>query len=155
MKVKRDYGNGIVVEVDAVSVVDAFDQLSHCDEVFADIQCVAKVDDKILKSDDVRFNVRMTKDGDKYYELVCRDHSPESHKLCWYKKKFGQYKDEKNLFAKNDVSDNEVAGLNGWSKYIRPDDGYQSGRREDPEPRRESRREESRSKRDEYEEIPF
>ena len=153
MKLTRAYGNGITIEVEGDQIIDVFEQLAHADAVFSDIECAAKVDGEVLRSSDVQFNVRRTEDGDPYYEMICKDHTKSAYKFNRYKKTFSQNKKGGTLYYKHkELRDKEVAGLNGWVKYV---GGEQNGQSE--RPRDEPRQERQESSRRELveEEIPF
>lgn len=115
MKVVREYGSGIRVEVDSEKITDVFKALAAADEVFTNLTCAAEIDGKIHTSKAVKFNVRTDDEGNDYYELVCIENGP----LKWYKKRFGQHKKGNTLFPKSKPPEGEIAGLNGWSKYER------------------------------------
>ncbi len=123
MKLTRDYGNGIVVEVEGADVRELWKHLAACDDAFADTVCAAKIDDKVVKSDKVHFSYRVV-DDNAYYEQVCVDKTPDGYKLRGYKRRFGQHKKQPTLFPKDsvaDVPDGEIPGLAGWSKYVKQD----------------------------------
>lgn len=121
MKLTRNYGNGIVVEVDGPTVKDLWKQLAACDDAFANTVCAAKIDGKVVKSEQVHFAHRVVDDND-YFEQVCVDNTPEAHTLKFYKRRFGQHKNGKTLFPKDSVADipeGDIPGLAGWSKYVK------------------------------------
>ena len=122
MKLTRDYGNGIVVEVEGKSVKELWKDLAACDDAFANTVCAAKIDGKVVKSEKVHFVHRVVDDND-YYEQVCVDTTPEAYVLRGYKRRFGQHKKHPTLFPKDSAADvpaGEIAGLAGWSKYVKP-----------------------------------
>lgn len=119
MKAIRQY-KGLTVEVEARDQVELFKQIAAMDEVFGDLTAKAVIDGKQVESDDVSFVVRTDRDDNEYFELRCN-----SGPLEWYKKRFGQHKNGKTLFPRMQPAEGEVAGLKGWSKYVK-DSGRQS-----------------------------
>lgn len=111
MKAIRKYNN-LTIEVEASDQVSLFKQLAAMDDVFGDLQAAAIIDGELVTSDDVSFVVRTDKDENDYFEIRCN-----SGPLEWYKKRLGQHKRGKTLFARTKAPDNEIQGLRGWSKY--------------------------------------
>ncbi len=143
IRLKRNYGNGIEIEVEAAKYTELIEQLSVADELFMDIRCAAKIDGELVVSEKVRFQHRKNGD-DHYYEQVCMD-----GKLKWFKRKLGQHKGSTigSLFVntKNEEDPKQQNGLVGWSKYIGGGNGsgfgsngssYQQEQRREP-PRQE------------------
>jgi hypothetical protein len=120
VKVTRPYKNGIVVEVEAADMTDVVKSLAFADDVFSDLVCAAEIDGKIHTSDNVSFVHRVV-GKHQYFEMVCKDKGP----LHGFKKRLGQYDGDRRgmLFSKNRPAEGEVPGLNGWSKYVAPNDG--------------------------------
>jgi hypothetical protein len=100
--------------VEARDQVELFKQLAAMDEVFGNLQAEAIIDGKHVTSDDVSFVVRTDKDGNDYHELRCN-----SGPLEWYKRRYGQHKNGKTLFPRTQPAEGEVAGLRGWSKFVK------------------------------------
>lgn len=117
MKATRNYSN-LTIEIEASDQVDLFKQLAAMDDVFGDMQAAAMIDNELVTSDDVMFVVRTDSDDNDYFELRCK-----SGPLEWFKKRFGQYKKGNRLFSKSQPANGELAGLRGWSKYVKEDDG--------------------------------
>ncbi len=113
MKAIRKY-HDLTVEVEARDQVDLFRQLAAMDEVFGNLQAQAVIDGEMVTGDDVSFVVRTDKDENEYFELRCN-----SGPLEWYKRRFGQHKSGRTLFPRNNPAPGEVAGLRGWSKFVR------------------------------------
>lgn len=101
----------MVVEIEAETQVQLFEQLAAFQEVFEDNTCVAKKNGNIVKSDFTRFVVRENKDGDKFYEKTCEDWDMG---LFGYKKQYGCRKKGGGLFPKDMPEENRIPGLNGW-----------------------------------------
>lgn len=120
MKVQYTTEDGrLSVEVEGDTAKDVFKQLAEFQEIFEDRTCVAKIKDKIIKTDKVLFVVRVV-DGDEYYEMKCVDWDSG---LFGFKKSFGQNKKGGGLFPKQMPEENRIPGLNGWHKYLKPGDG--------------------------------
>lgn len=137
IRLKRNYGNGIEIEVEAAKYTELIEQLSVADELFMDIRCAAKIDGELVISEKVRFQHRKNGD-DHYYEQVCMD-----GKLKWFKRKLGQHKGSTigSLFVNTKTEDDpkQQNGLAGWSKYVGNDGGsggYSQQQRREP-PRQE------------------
>lgn len=160
-KVKRDYGNGFEVEVEAAKMTEVIEQLGVCDEIFMEVWCGAEIDGEKLMSTKVRFQHRKVGD-DHYYEQVCMD--PKVPKLKFFKRKLGQHKGSTigSLFVhtKPDDDPNCTPGVQGWSKYNgtgQQGGGYASNapqREQAPPPRREPERQPAASSVS-YDDIPF
>ena len=155
IRLKRNYGNGIEIEVEATKYTELIEQLSVADELFMDFRCAAKIDGELVVSEKVRFQHRKNGD-DHYYEQVCMD-----GKLKWFKRKLGQHKGSTigSLFVntKNEDDPKQQNGLVGWSKYIGNGDGGGYSQ----QPRREPTRQEAPPPRQQTyasvadEDIPF
>lgn len=118
-KLDYHFKSGVHVELEGEKDTDLFEELSGLQEIFGDLTCSAKVDGKVVESNNVRFVVRTDDDENKYYELVCMEPGP----LQYFKKQFGvKKKPVGKLFpkklSKEDVdSGNYILGFNGWHKY--------------------------------------
>lgn len=128
--VKRDYGNGISVEVEEDTMTRVLKNLHSCDELFFDIRCAAVVNGQRLVSDKVKFNHRTTEQGHDYFEQICVDGANDGA-LRWYKRSIGIYNDKTDrCFLKTRVDDktaaNSTLGLAGWHKYNGNSSGGQS-----------------------------
>lgn len=108
-----------VAEFEGRTQIDLYEQVAAFQEVFENNVCTAKINGEVVTSDKVRFVVRENKDGDKFYEKVCEDWDK---KLFGYKKSFGSRKNPQgSLFPKQMPDENRIPGLNGWHKYVSPD----------------------------------
>jgi hypothetical protein len=112
MKAIRQY-SGLTIEVEARDQTELFETLAQMDEVFGDLVAQANIDGHLVTSDDVSFVVRHDNERNKYYEIKCN-----SGPLQYYKKRFGQHQTGRTLFPRTKPAEGEVAGLNGWSKYV-------------------------------------
>lgn len=119
MKLTYTSRNGrMVVEIDADTQTDLFEQLAAFQEIFEDDTCSAKQKGNIVKSDLTRFVVRENKEGDKFYEKVCEDWDAG---LFGYKKQYGCRKKGGGLFPKEMPEKDRIPGLNNWYKWQKPD----------------------------------
>lgn len=118
MKVTKDYGNGISVEVEG-DIKEVIKALASTDEIFMDMRAVAQIDGKWYESTKVGFGYREVGKF-KYYEQVCMDNSKEGRALNGYKRSLGQHQEGETLFVKKDIPEGHVAGAYGWHKYVKP-----------------------------------
>jgi len=117
MKVEYATKNGkFKVEFEAENQQDLWKQLAQFQEIFEDLTCTKKIDDKYLKSDNVRFVVRTNTDGDEFFELHCVEPGP----LFGTKKSFGCFKEKDkkgNLFPHRKDKEGNFLPDNGWMKW--------------------------------------
>lgn len=119
MKVTYTSRDGrFVVEFEADTQVDLFEQIAGFQEVFEQNVCSAKFKGELIQSDLVRFSVREDKEGNKYYEKVCEDWDKG---LVGFKHSYGCKKKGGGLFPKDMPEENRIPGLNGWYLYKKPD----------------------------------
>jgi hypothetical protein len=126
MKVIRNYGSNLTVEVEGRDVKELWRQLSAADDAFGHMRAIAQVGEKLETSDDIHFGYREV-DGNDYYELQVA-----SGPLRNYRKSFGQHKGSQTLFPKNTPQEEEQVkkqadkgyklsqGKMGWHKYDKP-----------------------------------
>ncbi len=97
-------------------------ELARFQEVFED-DAAARIDGKYITSNDIQFKVRSAEYQDEkgktktadYFEKIVK-----SGPMAGYKKAFGILDDGSDgLFPKWQVPESSLAGLNGWSKYIK------------------------------------
>lgn len=123
-RVKRDYGNGFIVDVEGETMLDVINDLTQADEVFYDVRAFGKDESgKLVSSDRVKFQVRNVKGQDgreyDYHEQVCTE-GP----LKWYKRSVGVFNDKTGrVFVKKGPpkdagSDKIEMGFAGWHKYV-------------------------------------
>lgn len=116
MKVQVKVAPKVIVEAEADTHVDLFEQISSLQEVFGQHKCGKCGCEKL------RFVVRTDKDDNKYYELACQNFE------CKAKLAFGAHKKGGGLFPKRKESENQsLAGgtveagaylpSNGWLRY--------------------------------------
>jgi hypothetical protein len=130
-KVKRNYGNGFEVEVEAQKMTEIIAKLAAADEIFLDVRCAAQINGKVEVSDKVKFTVRSAQTSDgrpcKYYEQVCV--GPKD--LAWFKRQMGVYQDSDvgGLFVKTktELDPKCTPGLAGWSRYNGDNNQRQGG----------------------------
>jgi hypothetical protein len=111
MKAIRRYGENLTIEIEGRDVKELWSQLSATDEAFSSLTCAAKINDKVVTSNDVSFRKREV-DGNDYYEVVVA-----SGPLRGFIKRFGQHKNQKTLFPKDENPSAEEAATSlshGW-----------------------------------------
>jgi hypothetical protein len=110
----------ISFEFEASTQQDLFREIGRFQEVFEN-DAAARIGDKDVTGDDVRFVVRQSEYEDEkgkkklatYYEKRVI-----SGPMKGYKKEFGVYEDASGLFPRSKPpAENALPGYNGWYKY--------------------------------------
>jgi DNA-directed RNA polymerase subunit RPC12/RpoP len=109
MKVQFKTNKNLIIEFEADTQRDVFEQLAKSQEVFSENVCGK------CKKDDVRYVVRTDKDENKYYEINCQ--------TCRAKLMLGCSKLGGGLFTKKKLDDKWLPD-NGWVKYDKETNGY-------------------------------
>lgn len=106
----------MTVELEADTQTELWKELSRFQEVFELGPVRAKIGDKVLESNNIKYNVRTDKDENEYLEAICMEDGP----LKWFKVQMGQHKKGGGLFPKRPDRDdkNYQWGLGGWSKWV-------------------------------------
>ena len=108
MKVNYDSKSGqFGVEFEGKDHKDVFEQVAKFQEIFEEKTCGK------CKKSNIRFSVREV-DGNKFYELVCRE--PQ----CRAKLAFGVHKQGGTLFPKRKSDDGTFLENNGWVTWVNP-----------------------------------
>jgi hypothetical protein len=117
MKIKWSPREGIELEFEATSQVDAIEQMGKHSEIFGIKKCGA------CQSTDIRFQARtVTKQVGKkmetypYHELVCNNPS------CRARLSFGKFQDDPgSVFPKRKDADGNYLENGGWVKFRKED----------------------------------
>ena len=110
-KVRMQVGK-VWVEVDAMSVKEAFQALSDYAEPFRETTC------GLCQGTDVVPNFRESKEGYAFYEMQCSS--------CGARLEFGQTKEGGRLFPRRKDKEGNPLGSNGWYQWqaTQPDTGW-------------------------------
>lgn len=100
MKAVYKVSDKVSFEIEGSNQKDIFEQLAKIDEVFGHSDCPITESGK--SSSNIKFVVREDKDGNKYYELRCKEKP-------YARMAFGQHRSTKTLFPKRQ-EEGEYAG---------------------------------------------
>ncbi|MCI0560727.1 MAG: hypothetical protein MN733_19765 [Nitrososphaera sp.] len=99
MKIVYKFGN-LQIQAEGETQKEIFRQLAELMEIFGERCC------GLCMSQDIRFEVRVDKDGHSYYSMRC---------VCGAQLQYGQNKKGETLFAKRDAHPKSL----GWHIYRR------------------------------------
>lgn len=129
-KITRKYESGIEVEIEGDLLMDMLIDLSECDEVFYDMECVVRNPngEGFLKTDKVVFEHRIS-NGVDFIDQVSADFNGHNGAFRWFSRNLGQHQQTKRMYTKKgfkniDPTKHEL-GLVGWKKF--KGDGQQNG----------------------------
>ena len=156
-RVRREYKNGISVEVEGEKMSEVIRGLASCDSLFFDMTCYAKDESgKWVKDDEVIFTHRQATANGKQidiFEQRCIG-SPDCRRFV---RRLGENSDSIHMYAHEKLSDKQksdshvVAGGKGWSRY----DSDGSSRPTPPPPQPKHEPEPAASSYSDDDDIPF
>ena len=110
MSTRYTSANGrISVDITADTAVGTFEQIALFQEVFEQTKCGK------CGSEDLRFNIRTSGEGDKYYELICNN--------CGAKLAFGCNKEGGGMYPQRKFGKKHAQFVAGEANY-KPDNGW-------------------------------
>jgi hypothetical protein len=105
MKVQRKVSQTTILEVEGQTVAEVFENLARLEEIFSGHETCG-----LCKGTGVQYQVRQDKDGNKYYQAVCR--------ACGAEFRFGVKKSPPGaLFPQLKDKDGNRKPDGGWAKW--------------------------------------